>query len=87
MLFRTEDGGKSFTQIEYPSAEVELSDGTIYNPFTIPEKVWSEGAALYMLAGQSPWSGDYYNDELEKHPSGLYVSYDDGISFNYLGEQ
>ena len=87
MLFRTEDGGKSFTQIEYPSAEVELSDGTIYNPFTIPEKVWSEGAALYMLAGQSPWSGDYYNDELEKHPSGLYVSYDDGISFNYLREQ
>jgi hypothetical protein len=42
---------------------------------------------LYLLASQSPWSGDYYNEELDKHPSGLYVSHDDGMSFEYVGEQ
>ncbi len=87
MLFRTEDGGKSFVQVNYPSAKVKLSDGTIYNPFVIPEKVWVEDGNLYLLASQSPWSGDYYNEELDKHPSGLYVSHDDGMSFEYVGEQ
>ncbi len=86
-LFRTEDGGKSFLQINYPSAKVKLSDGTIYNPFVIPEKVWEEGKELYLLAGQSPWSGDYYSEELDKYPSGLYVSHDGGMSFEYIGEQ
>ena len=87
LLYRTEDGGKSFTQINYPSAKVKLSDGTIYNPFVIPEKVWLEDGSLFMLAGQSPWSGDYYSEELGKHPSGLYMSHDDGMSFEYVGEQ
>ena len=87
LLFRTEDGGKSFLQINYPSAKVKLSDGTIYNPFVIPEKVWIEGEEIYLLAGQSPWSGDYYSEELDKYPSGLYVSHDDGMSFEYVGEQ
>ncbi len=86
-LYRTADGGRSFTQINYPSAKVKLADGSIYNPFTIPEKVWKDGEDLYMLAGQSPYSGDYYSEELGKHPSGLYVSHDDGISFEYVGEQ
>ena len=86
-LFRTEDGGESFLQVNYPSGKVKLSDDSIYNPFTIPEKIWSEDGDLYMLVGQSPWSGDYYSEELEKHPSGLYVSHDDGMSFEYIGEQ
>jgi len=86
-LYRTADGGRSFTQINYPSAKVKLADGSIYNPFTIPEKVWKDGEDLYMLVGQSPYSGDYYSEELGKHPSGLYVSHDDGISFEYIGEQ
>ena len=87
MLYRTADGGRTFTQINYPSARIQLSDGTIYNPFVIPAKVWLEDGELYMLADQSPWSGDYYNEELDKHPSGLYVSHDDGTSFEYIGEQ
>ena len=87
MLYRTEDGGMSFTQINYPSAKVKLAGDNIYNPFVIPEKVWVEGDELYMLAGQSPYSGDYYSEELEKHPSGLYVSHNDGMSFEYVGEQ
>ena len=59
----------------------------VHNPFVIPEKVWLEDGSLYMLAGQSQWSGDYYSEELGKHPSGLYVSHDDGMSFEYVGEQ
>jgi len=87
LLFRTTDGGKSFTQVNFPSARIKLSDGSLYNPFTIPEKVWLEEGNLYMLVGQSAWSGDYYNEELEKKPSGLYVSHNDGLSFEYVGEQ
>ena len=87
MLYRTEDGGMSFTQINYPSAKLKLAGDSIYNPFVIPEKVWVEDGELYMLAGQSPYSGDYYSEELGKHPSGLYVSHNDGMSFEYVGEQ
>lgn len=87
LLFRSDNGGMSFVQINYPSAKVKLSDGTIYNPFTIPEKVWAEGGEIYLLAGQSPWTGDYYSEELDKHPQGLYVSHDDGMSFEYVGER
>ena len=87
MLYRTEDGGQSFFQINYPSAKVKLADGSLYNPFVIPEKVWKEGEDLYMLAGQSPYEGDYYSEELEKHPSGLYISHNNGLSFEYVGEQ
>ncbi|WP_026488786.1 hypothetical protein [Butyrivibrio sp. XBB1001] len=86
-LYRTDDGGRSFTQINFPSARVTLADGSIYNPFVIPKKVWAEDGDLFMLVGQSAWSGDYYSEELGKHPSGLYVSHDNGISFEYVGEQ
>ena len=87
LLFRTSDGGKTFSQVNYPSARIKLSDGSLYNPFTIPQKVWLEDGNLYMLVGQSTWSGDYYNEELDKNPSGLYVSHNDGLSFEYVGEQ
>lgn len=86
-LFRTTDGGRSFEQIDYPSARIKLPDGSVYNPFTIPERVWAEDGDIYMLVEQSPWSGDYYSEELDKHPAGLYVSHDDGTSFEYIGEQ
>lgn len=87
ILVRTEDGGVSFTPINYPSAQIELSDGTVYNPFVIPEKVWRENDEIFLLARQSEYSGDYYNEELDKHPSGLYVSHDNGLSFEYVGER
>lgn len=87
LLFRTEDGGKSFIQVNYPSGKVKFSDGSIYNPFTIPKEIRAENGDLYMIVDQSPYSGDYYSEELGKHPSGLYVSHNDGMSFEYVGEQ
>ena len=30
---------------------------------------------------------NYYNEELETHPSGLYVSHNDGMSFEFVREQ
>lgn len=81
-LYRTEDGGKSFAEITWPSANRELSDGSLYNPFVMPEKVWKEGESLYMLVGQGP-EGDYYEDGV--WVAGLYESEDLGKSWTYLG--
>ena len=82
-LYRTENGGKTFQYIEYPSAEVELSDGTIYNPFVMPERIYEEDGVLYMEAGQGP-DGDYYGEM--GFCSGLYESKDQGKTWIYIRE-
>lgn len=82
-LYRTEDGGKSFETVEYPSAKAKLSDGTYYNPFVMPEKVYEESGKLYMEVGQGP-DGDYYGEEGYCH--GLYESEDNGKTWTYLKE-
>lgn len=82
-LYRTEDGGESFEAIEYPSAKAKLSDGTYYNPFVMPEKVYEEDGRLYMEVGQGP-NGDYYGEEGYCH--GLYESEDNGRIWTYLKE-
>lgn len=80
VFYRTEDGGRSFQEIAYPSAKVKLPDGTYYNPFVMPEKVWEEDGVLYMEAGQGA-DGDYYNQEGFCH--GLYSSNDRGVTWSY----
>lgn len=80
-LYRTQDGGKSFTEITWPSAKRELSDGSLYNPFVMPEKVWEEDGKLKMLVGQGP-EGDYYEDGAWVY--GLYESTDRGKNWTYL---
>lgn len=82
LLYRTMDGGKSFEEITWPSAARELPDGSLYNPFVMPEKVWEEDGGLCMLVGQGP-NGDYYEDGL--WVSGLYESKDLGKTWTYLG--
>ena len=82
MLFRTEDGGKSFQEITYPSAEIKLPDNTLYNPFIMPDKIWEEEGILYMMAGQGP-DGDYYEDGVWVY--GLYKSEDMGKNWTYTG--
>lgn len=81
-LFRTEDGGRSFQEITYPSAGIALPDGTLYNPFIMPDKVWEEDGKVYMMAGQGP-DGDYYEDGLWVY--GLYESEDLGRNWSYVG--
>lgn len=82
-LYRTEDGGRSFSSVTYPSGMVKLSDGTYYNPFVMPVKIWEEDDILYLDVGQGP-DGDYYNDEGFCH--GLYSSTDKGITWKYEKE-
>ena len=81
-FFRTEDGGRSFQEITYPSAKIELPDGSLYNPFIMPDRVWEEEGKLYMMAGQGP-DGDYYEDGVWVY--GLYESEDMGRSWSYVG--
>ncbi len=81
-LYRTEDGGKSFQEITYPSAEIKLPDNTLYNPFIIPDKIWEENGTLYMMAGQGP-DGDYYENGIWVY--GLYQSEDMGKNWTYTG--
>lgn len=79
-FYRTADGGKTFQEVSYPSAKVKLSDGTYYNPFVMPEKMWEEDGILYMEAGQGA-DGDYYNQDGFCH--GLYHSDDRGVTWIY----
>lgn len=83
-LYRTQDGGESFTEITWPSAKRELPDGSLYNPFVMPEKVWEEDGKLKMLVGQGP-EGDYYEDGAWVY--GLYESEDMGKNWVYAGTQ
>lgn len=83
-LYRTGDGGKTFVQVEYPSAQAHLPDKTIYNPFVMPEEVYAKGDELYLVVGQGP-SGDYYGEK--GYCNGLYKSEDKGKSWEYLGEE
>lgn len=82
-LYRTEDGGKSFIRVEYPSAKIKLPDGTYYNPFIMPERVYEEAGKLCMEAGQGP-DGDYYGEE--GFCNGLYESEDQGKTWRFVKE-
>lgn len=82
-FYRTEDGGRSFEEIKYPSAKAKLPDGTYYNPFVVPEKVYEKDGKLYMEAGQGA-DGDYYGEE--GYCNGLYESEDNGKSWMYVKE-
>lgn len=82
-LYRTENGGRSFEEVEYPSAKAKLSDGTYYNPFVMPEKVYEKDDKLYMEVGQGA-DGDYYGEE--GFCKGLYESVDNGKTWTYVKE-
>lgn len=82
-LYRTEDGGRSFEAIEYPSAKAKFSDETYYNPFVVPEKVYEKDGKLYMEVGQGT-DGDYYGEE--GFCNGLYESGDGGKIWAYVKE-
>ena len=81
-LYRTEDGGISWEEIDYPSAKAKLSDGSYYNPFVMPEKIYEENGLLFMEVGQGA-DGDYYDSELG-FCHGLYQSADRGINWEFV---
>ncbi len=85
MLYRTEDRGQSFKEIELPSPRTELVDGKYYNPFVIAEDAWEEGGKIYLRVGQG-LDGDHYNDELGGKTDGLYISEDEGKTFEFEKE-
>lgn len=82
-LYRTEDGGRSFETVEYPSVKVKLSDGTYYNPFVMPEKIYEKEGKLYLEVGQGE-SGDYCGEN--GFCNGLYESKDNGKTWTYVKE-
>lgn len=81
-LYRTEDGGSSWQVVEYPYASEKLSDGTYYNPYVMPEKVYEEDGVLFMEVGQGS-AGDFYDAELG-FCHGMYRSVDQGLNWEFV---
>lgn len=80
-FFLTVDGGKTFTNVEYPVPDT-IVDDLGFNPFDEVEKMYQKDGKIYMVVGQGD-DGDYArNGELVK---ALYES-TDGKSFTFKGE-
>lgn len=79
-LYRTEDGGLSYTKVDLPGVEVTLSNGETYNPFDLPEMPYEEDGNLNILIGQGS-DGDYNGGS-----KALYQSNDQGKTWEYLKE-
>ena len=60
-LFVTEDGGKSFQNINIEEPQVKLPDHTSYCPFVMPEEIYQQDNEIYLVMGQGP-DGDYHGE-------------------------
>lgn len=60
-LFVTEDGGKSFQNVNIEEPQVKLSDHTSYCPFVMPEEIYQQDNEIYLVMGQGP-DGDYHGE-------------------------
>ncbi|MDN6195505.1 MAG: hypothetical protein L0I93_03325 [Atopostipes suicloacalis] len=80
-LYRTIDGGQSFEKIEIPEVEVSLNDTESYNPFDFPEMPFKEEDHLVMYVNQGA-DGDY-----KRGVRAIYHSYDDGLTWEFIGEE
>ena len=79
-FYITEDGGRHFQALEISEPQIPLSDDTTYCPFIMPEEVYEENGAIYLVMGQGP-DGDYHDET--GYPSGLYRA-EDGRTFRYV---
>ena len=60
-LFVTEDGGKSFQNVNIEEPQVKFSDHTSYCPFVMPEEMYQQDNEIYLVMGQGP-DGDYHGE-------------------------
>ena len=79
-LFRTDNGGMSYTEISIPAVNVPLNDMESYNPFDYPSMPYERDGALYMKVKQGS-DGDYNGNSVA-----LYKSYDRGVTWTYEKE-
>ena len=83
-LYRTEDGGVTFTEIEWPQVERKLEGEIPYYPYTMPEEIYESGEKLYLVVNQGSLGG--YVNENGIHPRAVFVSEDQGQSWSYERE-
>ena len=79
-LYRSEDGGLTFTQVNIPMKEVALDSGTVIEPFDFPEMPFEDNGVLNMLVGQGA-DGDYNGNS-----DALYESRDNGVTWEFIKE-
>lgn len=82
-IYRTEDGGKTFEPSHIPSPLIAAENGTFYNPFVLPEKIYEEEGLLYLEVSQG--TNKTYEGE-QGYCKGLYCSDDLGFRWDYVGE-
>lgn len=79
-LYRTEDGGMSYSKIDFPEIKATLKSGETYNPFDLPGMPYKKDGCLDILVGQGA-DGDYNGGS-----KALYQSKDEGKTWNYIKE-
>lgn len=77
-LYRTEDGGKSFSKIEFEEKTVILDNGTSITPFDYPSIPYEKDGKHYVNIGQGA-DGDYNGNS-----SLIYSSNDKGVTWEYI---
>ena len=80
VLYKTQDGGNSYTKVEIPTRSISLINGKCYNPFVFPKIPYEENGVLYLTVGQGSM-GDYNNGVF-----GLYESKDYGETWEFVRE-
>ena len=77
-LYRTEDGGKSFSKIEFEGKIVTLDNGTSIIHFDYPTIPYEKDGKLYLNMEQGA-DGDY-----DGNSSLVYNSNDNGVTWEYI---
>ncbi|MBP3931490.1 MAG: hypothetical protein J6D47_18240 [Peptostreptococcaceae bacterium] len=77
-LYRTEDGGKSFSKIAFEEKTVALGNGTSIMPFDYPSLPYEKDGKYYINMEQGA-DGDYNGNS-----SLIYSSNDKGVTWEYI---
>ncbi|WP_297632956.1 hypothetical protein [uncultured Clostridium sp.] len=78
-LYRTDDGGKTFKQVNYPTHKI-VQDGKEVSEFDFPNMPYEKDGVLEMIVGQGS-DGDYLDGG-----TGLYESKNQGQTWSYVKE-